>query len=260
MKLVLCIVLASCITGICCLDQLCSPHIPVLRHVWPQFSVSILSHWACMGCLVWDIKSKSRYSKCHIQMSKQYILLINVSKKTEPAIKLCLPSLMSTIWTNITPPYQLTARLFKSRIWISEALSIALWRIYQQSFMEINCCKWSNSCEASPGQVWEISTITTQSVDSHAVSAQNTLCLLIYGSVARQELLWFSSSVSCDTSKSWIKSRLLYTELCRMHVPDQPSLAPAQSSLRNCQINWRRTPHFSCIFFHFPNDYSEVET
>lgn len=143
-------------------------------------------------------------------------LFRNVSKNRTCHQTLSL-QLMSTIWTNITPPYQLTVWLLKSCIYISEALSISLWRIYQQSFMEINHRKWSNSCEAanqkaSHGQVWEISTITTQSADLHTVGAQSTLCLFIHCSVAHQELLWFTSSVSCNTSKPWIKWRLLCTE------------------------------------------------
>lgn len=124
----------------------------------------------------WDIQSKTRYSKCHIQMSKH--IYSEMSPNTGPVIK--LPSLMSTIWTNITPPYQRTAWLLQSHIYISEALSISLRRIYQQSFMEINCCNWSNSCEASQRQVWEISTITTQSADLHTVGAQNKTKSYLY--------------------------------------------------------------------------------
>lgn len=42
----------------------------------------------------------------------------------------------------------------------------------------------------------------------------------------------------------------------RTHLVDQ---AWHQSFVRNCQIDWRKTPHFSCILFYFPNDYSGVE-
>lgn len=81
---------------------------------------------------------------------------IFVQKQNEPSDFLI--SVMSAIGAKIHPSNLLTGPLFKSHIYISEELCISLRRIYQQSLMEINCCKRSNSCEAanqkaSQGQV-----------------------------------------------------------------------------------------------------------
>lgn len=141
-----------------------------------DFPILYLLGWNWM--FDWEIHSKTRSGKCHILNVTAY-LFQNVFKSR--TCHQTLPTITNEHNMNkYNQPYQLTAWLFKSRIYISEALSISLRRIYQQSFMEINRCKWSNSCEAanqkaSQGQVWEISTITTQSADLHTGSAQNTV-------------------------------------------------------------------------------------
>lgn len=159
-----------------------------------------------------------------------------ICSKTEHASRLCLPSLMSTIGTS---SYQPTACIFKSHIYISEELCISLRRIYQQSFMEINCCKWSNSCEAanqkaSQGQVWEISTITTQSADLYSVCSQSALHLLVHCDETHQESLFFSS-VSFLNKWGMTLPRVMWIQLFKMH--GQPSQAPTEPFVTNCQVD-----------------------
>ena len=129
--------------------------------------------------------------------------------------------------------------------------------------MEINRCKWSNSCEAanqkaSQGQVGEISTITTHRADSHSVSTRNAPRLVVHCSGTHQELFWFSSSVSCNTSKP--SSKWIVPQPCSRHPHGQPSFAPAVLFLQIVKQTWRRMPRFSFILLHFEDDYSEVQT
>lgn len=162
-----------------------------------------------------------------------------------------LLSVMSTVGTKIHPSNLLTASLFKSHIYISEELCISLRRIYQQSLMEINCCKWSNSCEAanqkaSQGQVWEISTITTGSADLYTVCSQSALRLLQHSPESPHESLFFSSE-SFETTQSGVNTA-------------SRNARPATPKHRyHHLLKVVRQTHLSCMLFTFQDDFPEVE-
>lgn len=165
---------------------------------------------------------------------------------------------MSTIWSKYSGQRLLTA----SRWLVSDlgGIGFSLWRIYQQSFMVINCCEWSNSCEAanqeaSQGQVEGISTIMAANADLNTVGAQTALRLAIDWRLWHKGLLWYSSYAPCYTNESSVMISFTCTPLCCMDVHGQPSFASAIH-----QINCCRMPHSSCILLHFQDDYLMVET
>lgn len=141
-------------------------------------------------------KNKSITRTVNATWKCQHKYIHNAETKSEAVMKLCLLSQISKIWANIFPPYNLTAWICKSCSEISEALNIGLKRLYQQSLMEINCCKWSTSCEASRGQVWESNQITSQSAILHTVGAQKHTMLIYRWKWSTQELFCFFSLVS----------------------------------------------------------------
>lgn len=81
--------------------------------------------------------------------------------------------------------------------------------------MEMNRCNWSNSCEASQGQVWDISTITTRSADLHTVGVQkhSTLTYALQFSTSGVVVI-FSHLCPVTQVRHYLNEHSAYEHMC----------------------------------------------
>lgn len=112
--------------------------------------------------------------------------------------------LMRAVWAKTHPHHKNSQPESLRLAFKSQRLSPSLSRDSISNHSEINCCKWSNSCEASHGQVWEINTIMSQRANSLAARCGNAPGSSVHVRAACRSTytpyLWsVFSSKSCDT-------------------------------------------------------------
>lgn len=117
--------------------------------------------------------------------------------------------LMRAVWAKTHPHHKNSQPESLCLALKSQRLSPSLSRDSISNHSEINCCKWSNSCEASHGQVWEINTIMSQRANSLAARRGNAPCSPEYWlhsllvKWVLQQKLWHTKCLRTRAQQDW---------------------------------------------------------